>query len=63
MTCQRDQKWVLTLSASPPSPLSGLPPPCCKIPLLEQGVPQKGLPVQGSGGDTRAAVPVVALIS
>lgn len=31
MNCQKDQKWVVTLSAFPPLPLSGLPQPYCKI--------------------------------
>lgn len=41
MNCQKDQKWVVTLSAFLLLPLSGLPQSCYKVSLLEQEIHQK----------------------
>lgn len=55
MNCQKDQKWVATLSAHLPLPLSGLPQPCWKIYLPEQRLHHKVCLFQGPIGDPPAA--------
>lgn len=63
MNCQKDQKWVVTLSAFLLLPLSGLPQPCCKIPRLKQGMHQKSLFVQESNGDGPVTILVVGFVA